>query len=249
MRMEEEATAARAAEEAAVEEAAAAAAAAEAAEADLAAKEALEKETEAIAKAMEEKAREEEGKQNDAEIKETKWVNNGCTKEKCAAFEAKAEAAEAAAMSVEAEAAGRTKEAREALGQVEGAVHTAVEVCARARDDARVRADQEALARMEEDADTELASERARAAAQAEREHHAWLTGTNPTIAKQCRLYGEGLVCTARGVGTSFTIEACDQWGRKQPKGGDVFFVCVRSSGQGTRMAAKVGWPLDGLDS
>ena len=49
-----------------------------------------------------------------------------------------------------------------------------------------------------------------------------------PTMAKLCKLTGEGLQKAYIRQQATFLIEACGEEGVRQPDGGDAFFVCIR---------------------
>lgn len=61
-----------------------------------------------------------------------------------------------------------------------------------------------------------------------------------PTMAKLCKLTGEGLQKAYIRQQATFLIEACGEEGVRQPDGGDAFFVCIRCKGKGTRIRSKV---------
>jgi hypothetical protein len=60
------------------------------------------------------------------------------------------------------------------------------------------------------------------------------------TSAQHCRLSGPGLQSATMFVQTSFWIEAFGVDGFRQPDGGDTFFVCIRCTGRGIRIRARV---------
>ena len=56
--------------------------------------------------------------------------------------------------------------------------------------------------------------------------------GTGETVARNCSVHGEGLRTAMARQRVSFTIEARDAQGNRQPSGGDRFLVNLRGASQ-----------------
>ena len=83
-------------------------------------------------------------------------------------------------------------------------------------------------------------------AAEARQYESGMLLECTSTVASMCKVLGSGIATAYAGEPASFTIEARDVQDERQPHGGDLFFVRVRHSGQGTRVAANVADHNDG---